>query len=73
MATETTATLVAEAIASAERSRKWTAEKSGIAVSTLRRKLAGGADFTIGEVERIARALNLHPADLLPSEFVRAA
>ena len=42
-------------------------------MSTLRRKLAGGADFGVLEVVRIANALNVHPADLLPAEFKAAA
>ena len=73
MTTETTATLIAKAIQEAERTRKWTADKAGIADATLRRKLAGGTDFTTNEVIRVAKALGVHPADLLPSEFARAA
>ena len=69
----TTPALVAEAMKNEDRSLKWTAERSGIAISTLRRKLAGGSEFTTGELIRIGAALRVHPADLLPTEFARAA
>lgn len=43
---------------------------SGIARNTFARKMnAGGADFTAYEIARIAIALNIHPAELLPKEF----
>lgn len=73
MATEhiTTAELIAQAMQTEDRSKKWTADRSGISDATFRRKLNGGADFTVGEVARVARALNRHPADLLPTEFRR--
>lgn len=71
--TTTTAGQVIHAMSLAERSQKWTAEKSGMSISTFRRKINGGADFTVGEVARIARALGIHPADLLPTAFARAA
>ena len=64
-----TAAAVDDAMKLAERSRKWTADKSGIPISTFTRKLAGGADFTVGELARVARVLNVHPSTLLPSEF----
>lgn len=71
--TETTADLVIEAMRSAERSKKWTAEHSGIALSTFRRKCLGGGDFTVSEVARISEALGISPFSLLPSEFKTAA
>ena len=71
--TTTTAGQVIHAMNLAERSMKWTAERSGIAVGTFRRKIHGGGDFTVSEVARIAKALNMHPADLLPTAFARAA
>ena len=69
----TTAENIRHAIMAADRSHRWVADRSGIAMSTLRRKLAGGADFGVLEVVRIANALNVHPADLLPAEFKAAA
>ena len=69
---QTTAQRIEDAMLSAERSKRWTAEKSGIALTTFYRKLSGGADFTIPEVARIARALGVHPASLLPPEFAPA-
>jgi len=70
MTTETSAAdKVAEAIEKAERSKKWTAEKAGMADVTLRRKLRGGGDFTVSELARIAHALSIHPSELLPDEF----
>lgn len=61
--------IILQAILDAERSQQWVANKSGIPVSTLRRKLQGHADFRLGEVASIAQALNLAPASLLPTEF----
>lgn len=43
--------------------------KAGIPRTTLDRKLAGGTDFTVYEIARIAMALGVDPNDLLPSEF----
>lgn len=68
----TTAARVAEAMKNADRSQKWTAENAGFSVSTFRRKLNGGADFTVGEVGRIAKVLNVPPADLLPHQWAVA-
>ncbi|WP_437582685.1 hypothetical protein ACSAGD_10505 [Paramicrobacterium sp. CJ85] len=65
----TTAALIEAAILDAERTKKWTAEKSAIPTTTFNRKLRGGAEFTIGEVLRVADALSVHPYDLLPREF----
>jgi DNA-binding phage protein len=63
--------IIFKAILDAERSQSWVANKSGIPVTTLRRKLQGQGDFRLGEVASIAQALNLTPADLLPTEFFR--
>lgn len=73
MNTSTTATLIKDAISSEERTYTWTANKAGMSPATMRRKLNGGADFTIGEVARIAAALGKAPADLLPREFRTAS
>lgn len=64
-----TAALITEAMTTADRSMKWTADRAGIANATFRRKIHGGGDFTVSEVARIAQVLGIHPADLLPVEF----
>lgn len=43
--------------------------KTGIARTTLNRKLAGGADFGVYEVARIAMALGRDPEEFLPKEY----
>ncbi|MFS0854583.1 helix-turn-helix domain-containing protein [Microbacterium sp. 179-I 3D4 NHS] len=62
--------LVAEAVADAlqgeKRSKRWLARRSEIPLSTLRRKMQGKADFTVTEIARIAEALEVSPASLLP-------
>lgn len=65
----TTSELVTAAMQTAERSKRWTAEKAGIALTTFHRKLRGGADFTVPELSRIAKALGVRPSSLLPEEF----
>lgn len=69
----TTIDRILKAMEAAERSQKWTADKAGFSVTTLHRKLHGGADFTVGEVARIARALGIRPLTLLPDEFALEA
>jgi hypothetical protein len=72
--TSTTADLIIEAMRAEERSQKWTAAHSGIALSTFRRKLfAGGGGFTVSEIARIARALRITPISLLSDSFESAA
>lgn len=66
---ESTSELINSAIKTAERTKKFTAEKAGIPVSTFLRKLNGYTDFTVGEVARIARALDVPAGSLLPAEF----
>lgn len=61
--------IILQAILDAERSQQWVADKAGIPVTTLRRKLQGHTDFRLGEVASIAQALNVNPAELLPSTF----
>lgn len=61
--------LIKVQISKADRTRTWTAKRAGIPETTFRRKLRAGADFTVGEVARIAQALDISPADLLPAEF----
>lgn len=61
--------LIENQIRVAERTKKWTADRAGIPETTFRRKLRAGADFTVGEVARIAKALGISPSELLPVEF----
>lgn len=61
--------IILQAILDAERSQQWVADKAGIPVTTLRRKLQGHTDFRLGEVASIAQALNINPSELLPSTF----
>lgn len=70
METKTTADLIEEARVTKDRSRRWTAEKAGMALSTFNRKLNGGPDFTISETRRVALALEVPPYTLLPSDFM---
>lgn len=70
--TQEVAERINEAIAAAERSNAWVARKAVIALTTLNRKLDGGTDFTVSEVRRIAHALAVAPASLLPDEFLIA-
>lgn len=67
--TQATAAKVLAAIDDAERPRMWVAKKSNMALTTLNRKVAGIGDFTVPELARIARALGISPASLLPEEF----
>lgn len=48
------------------RSKRWLAAQSGIAYSTLRRKLDAQADISVVDLARIAEALGRSPASLLP-------
>lgn len=61
--------IILQAILDAERSQQWVANKAGIPVTTLRRKLQGHTDFRLSEVANIAQALNVNPSDLLPEQF----
>lgn len=70
MNTKTTAELIEQARKEAERSQKWTAEKAGMSSSTYKRKINGGADFTVSETRRVAIALNVPPYKLLPQDFL---
>ena len=58
-------TVVAE-LAGSGRSKRWLSAHSGIAYSTLRRKLAAQADITVTELAAIAAALGVSPAVLVP-------
>lgn len=69
----TAAEAVKAAYRNAERTQRWVAKKSGIAEGTFNRRMNGGGDFTVSELARIAKALNIHPSELLPSEFISQA
>jgi hypothetical protein len=56
-------------LARIDRSKKWCAISSGMSESTFLRKLNGIGDWTLPELARIARALDVKPADLLPTEY----
>jgi lambda repressor-like predicted transcriptional regulator len=62
--------MVADAILSAlreaHRSKRWLAAQSGIAYSTLRRKLDAQVDISVVDLARIAQALDRSPASMLP-------
>lgn len=65
----TPAEQIIQAMDAADRPQKWTADKADIALSTFRRKLRGVGEFTLTELARIAHALGVKPAELLPDEF----
>ena len=46
---------------------------AGIPYATLTRKLEGHSDFTIRELGKIAKALDLTLADIIPAEILEAA
>ncbi|GAB2702597.1 ribosome-binding protein aMBF1 (putative translation factor) [Microbacterium marinum] len=55
-----------------DRSVAWLARRGNIPTSTLRRKLAGEADFSVWEVAALARALGVRVSDLLPEGWENA-
>jgi len=57
---------VASALMRAERSSRWLAARSGIALSDLERKLGLQADFTVADLADIADALGVAVADFVP-------
>lgn len=65
----TVADRVKAALQDAERPASWVAAKADMSASTFRRKLQGSGEFTVSELARIARALNVAPSSLLPQEF----
>lgn len=65
----TAAEAILAAMNEADRTQRWTSDRAGISYPTFRRKLAGGGDFTVSEVSRIARVLHCQPSKLLPEEF----
>lgn len=57
---------IVSALLRANRSRRWLATRTGIPYSTLRRKLQAHADLSVTDLARIAEALEVSPASLLP-------
>lgn len=73
---EITAQLADRVAAAKERAgitRTALAESTGIPYSTLGRKLDGFSDFTMPDIYRIAKALGVAPASLLPAAFTAKA
>lgn len=68
-----TAGIVSQAIATRDVKLSRLADKTLIPRTTLQRKVAGDADFTVSELARIAAALDMHPGDLLPHNFTHQA
>ncbi|NUJ89169.1 hypothetical protein HOW07_14240 [Plantibacter sp. MCCC 1A11337] len=64
--TERIAAAVRQALTDHERSESETAHSTSMHPETLRAKLAGELDFTIGELSLIAGTMGLRGADLLP-------
>lgn len=48
-------------------------DTTGIAYPTLRRSLKGGRSLTFHEMNKIAAAIQVHPATLLPASFTQDA
>ena len=51
-------------------SKNATATKAGIPNSTFNRKLSNTGDFTLRELGKIAEALDLELADILPADLI---
>jgi len=65
-AAEWTAEAIKSALETTGVKKTHIAEVTGIPYSTLNRKLAGKADFTLGDILAIAEALGVSPATLTP-------
>ena len=48
------------------------AKDAAIAYSTFHRCMNGGADFTMPQLGRIADALEIHPAEIMPDHFINS-
>ena len=48
------------------------AKDAAIAYSTFHRCMNGGADFTMPQLGRIADALEVHPAEIMPDHFINS-
>lgn len=56
-------------LSKADRTKRWLSDRTGIAYSTLDRKLKGHVDFTFTELWSIAEALGVEPSVLTPTAF----
>lgn len=65
--TEPVAQTIRDAIEAAGLSKRQVALRSGIAPTTLDRKLSGQTDFTLTELHRLAKALGVSVSSLLPA------
>lgn len=68
---ELTAQKIAHAITVRGLSRNKVANLAGFSPNTLRRKLAGGEPFNVAEIYRLAQALDVPAAQLLPEDLTR--
>lgn len=64
------ASAVAFELSKADRTKRWLSDRTGIAYSTLDRKLKGHVDFTFTELWAIAEALGVDPSVLTPRVFL---
>jgi transcriptional regulator with XRE-family HTH domain len=60
---------VRAALAENDRTQAYLSRSTGIPITTLKRKLDGLADFTLRDIDRIARALKCPPKTLIPDAF----
>lgn len=60
---------VSNALTVAGITRNEAATRAGIPATTFRRKVLGDAEFTLGELTRLAEIANVSPRVLLPDEF----
>ena len=65
--------VISNALDSAGISTRQLSAYSGIANTTLNRKLAGGSSFTINELNRIASVVQMTASDILRNADSRAA
>lgn len=67
--TTATADRVAATMTRKGMSTQHVAAAASIPYTTLHRKLNAPSDFNVSEIGRLADALGVHPADLLPAAF----
>ena len=67
---ERTAQAVSQAILSSDKSLRTVADETGVALSTLRRKLKGIGEFTPSELYRLSLSLNTTVGDLIPTDVL---
>lgn len=60
---------VSVALLDAGRTKRSISDETGIPYSTLNRKVAGKAEFSLSELLLIAEAIGTTPSALLPSDF----